>query len=159
MIRVAHSMFWIRSGFLNRVRLAIAISLFSCAAAAETYPISGVWVAKDDRFPGSTAGACLLLKEFGVDAVLAQPFPRLMIFSGDKRFEMRGDFHAERTIRSVKGTTDGGFQITETLGKRWLPFSRRPFFTLKIVDATTIEVIEGSISTRLSKCASSGPSL
>jgi hypothetical protein len=159
MIHLTDLIFRMRSGFINRVRLAIAISLVSGAAAAETYPVSGVWVATDDRFPGSTAGACLLLKDFGVEAVITQPFPRLMIFSGDKRFEMHGDFHAERTIRSVKGTTDGGFQITETLGKRWLPFSRRPFFTLKIVDATTIEVTEGNISTRLSKCASNGPSL
>jgi hypothetical protein len=159
MIHVTHFMFWMRSGFISRVWLAIAISLFPCAASAETYPVSGVWVAQDDRFPGSTAGACLLLKEFGVDAVLTQPFPRVMIFSGDKRFEMRGDFHAERTIRSIKGATDGGFQITETLGKRWLPFSKRRFLTLKIVDATTIEVTEGNISTRLSRCASNSPSL
>jgi hypothetical protein len=137
----------------------MAISLFSCAASAESYPVSGVWVAKDDRFPGSTAGACLLLKEFGVDAVLTQPFPRVMIFSGNKRFEMRGDFHAERTVRSVKGATNGGYQITESFRGRWLPFSKRPFFTLKIVDATTIEVTEGNISTRLSKCASNSPSL
>jgi hypothetical protein len=33
-------------------------------------------------------------------------------------------------------------------------FSKRPFFTLKIVNATTIAVTEGNISTRLSKCAS-----
>jgi hypothetical protein len=106
-----------RSGFINRLGLAIAISLFSFAVSAETYPVSGVWVAKDDHFPGSTAGACLLLKEFGVDAVLTQPFPRLMIFSEDKRFEVQGDFQAERTIKSVKGTADGGFQITESTGK------------------------------------------
>jgi hypothetical protein len=159
MIHVTHLTSRMRSGFINRMCLAIAISFFSYAASAQTYPVTGVWVAKDDRFPGSTAGACLLLKEFGVDAVLTQPFPRLMIFSGDKRFEVQGDFQAERTIKSVKSTTGGGFQITETLGKRWLPFSKRPFFTLKIVDATTIEVTEGNISTRLSKCASISPSL
>jgi hypothetical protein len=159
MIRITHFTFGMRSGFINRMWLAIAISFFSYAVSAETYPVIGVWVAKDDRFPGSTAGACLLLKQFGVDAVLTQPFPRLMIFSGDKRFEVQGDFQAERTIKSVKSTTDGGFQITETPGKRWLPFPKRPFFTLKIVDATTIEVTEGNVSTRLSKCASISPSL
>jgi hypothetical protein len=159
MIRVTHFTFRIRSGFMSRMWLALAISFVSCAASAETYPVTGVWVAKDDRFPGSTAGACLLLKEFGVDAVLAQPFPRLMIFSEGKRFEVQGDFQAERTIKSVKSTTDGSFQITESSGKRWLPFPKRPFFTLKIVDATTIEVTEGNISIRLSKCASISPSL
>ncbi len=159
MIHVTHFTSRVRSGFANRLWLAVAISLFSHAASAEIYPVTGVWVAKDDRFPGSTAGACLLLKEFGVDAVLAQPFPSIMIFSGDERFEVRGDFHAERTIKSVKGATDGVFQITETLGKRWLPFSKRPFFTLKIVNPTTIEVTERNFSTRLSKCASNSPSL
>jgi hypothetical protein len=159
MIHLTSVMFRMRSGFINRLWLALAISLFSYAASAETYPVSGVWVAKDDRFPGSTAGACLLLKEFGIDAVLTQPFPRLMIFSEGKRFEVQGDFQAERTIKSVKSTTDGGFQITESSGKRWLPFPKRPSFTLKIVDATTIEVTEGNISTRLSKCASISPSL
>jgi hypothetical protein len=158
MINSTHYISRMRSGFINRVWVAMAISLFSYAASAETYPVSGVWVAKDDRFPGSTAGACLLLKEFGVDAVLTRPFPRVMIFSGDERFEMRGDFQTERTIKSVKSTTDGGFQITESTGKRWLPFSKR-LFTLKIVDATTIEVAEGNISTRFFQCSPISPSL
>ena len=80
MINVPNFKFSIRSGFKNRVWIAVAISLFSTAASAQTYPVSGVWVATDDRFPGSTGGACLILKQFGVDAALAQPFPRLMIF-------------------------------------------------------------------------------
>jgi len=159
MIHITHYISGIRSGFINRAWLAIAISLFSCGASAEIYPVSGVWIAKDDRFPGSTALACLLLKQFGVDAVLTQPFPRVMIFSKDKRFEMRGDFRAERTIRSVKGAADGSYQITESFRGRWLPFSKRPFFTLKIVNATTIAVAEGNIRTRFSKCASNGASL
>jgi hypothetical protein len=158
MIHVAHFTFRIRSGLTNRVWLAVAISLFSCAASAETYPVSGVWVAKNDRFPGSTGAACLLLKEFGVDAVLAQSFPRVMIFSGNKRFEMQGDFRAERTIRSVKSATDGSFQITESLGKRWLPFSKRSF-TLKVVGPTTIEMTEAGISNRFFKCSARSQSL
>jgi hypothetical protein len=100
-----------------------------------------VWVATDDRFPGSTGGACLILKQFGIDAVLAQPFPRLMIFSKEKRFEVRGDYLAERTIRSVKSATDGGIQITETFANRWR-------FKLKVVDPTTIEIAEGKARTR-----------
>jgi hypothetical protein len=62
-----------------------------------------------------------------------------MIFSEDKRFEVRGDFETETTIRSVKSATDGGYQITESTGKRWLPFSKR-LFTLKVVDPTMIEI-------------------
>ena len=114
-INVSDFKFSIQSGFRKRVWLGIAIVLFSSAASAQTYPVSGVWVATDDRFPGSTGEACLILKQFGVDAVLAQPFPRLMIFSTDKRFEVQGDYLAERTIGSVKSATDGGLQITESV--------------------------------------------
>ena len=41
--------------------LAIAVSLFSFSASAQTYPISGVWVAMDhSRFPEMKVGACLV---------------------------------------------------------------------------------------------------
>jgi hypothetical protein len=159
MIHVAHFRSRLRSGLINRVWLAVAISLFSCAASAETYPVSGVWVARDDRFPGSTNGACFILKKIGVDAVSSQPFPRLMIFSDNKRFEVRGDYRAERTVQSVQSATDGRFRITEFLGKRWSLLFKRPFFTLKIVDASTIEVAEGKISTRFFQCSPNSPSL
>jgi hypothetical protein len=36
---------------------------------------------------------------------------------------------------------------------------KRPFFTLKIVDASTIEVGEGNISTRFFQCSPNSPSL
>src|SRR5207237_10206088 len=107
MIHITHYISGIRCGSINRAWFAIAISLFSCAASAEIYPVSGVWIARDDRFPGSTALACLLLKEFGVDAVFTQPFPRVMIFSGDKRFDLRGDFLDERANISVNGAAEG----------------------------------------------------
>jgi len=147
-----------RSGFISRAWLTIAISLFSFAVSAQTYPVSGVWIARDDRFPGSTDGACFILKKVGIDAASSQPFPRLMIFSDNKRFVVRGDYRVERTVRSVQTTTDGRFRITEWPGKRWLTLFKRPFFTLKIVDAVTIEVSERNISTRFSKCSPS-PSL
>jgi hypothetical protein len=154
----AHFIFRMRSGFISW-GLAIAISLFACAASAETYPVSGVWVANNDHFPGSTDGACFILKKIGIDAVSSQPFPSLMIFSDNKRFDVRGDYRVERTVRSVETATDGRFRITELPGKRrWLPLFKKPFFTLKIVDAVTIEVAEGSLSTRFSKCSRS-PSL
>jgi hypothetical protein len=159
MINVTNFKFSIRSGFKRRVWLGVAIVLFSSAASAQTYPVSGVWVATDDRFPGSTSGACLILKKFGVDAVLAQPFPRLMIFSKDKRFEVRGDYLAEGTIRSVKSAKDGGFQITESFANRRRLFSKRQGFELKVVDPSTIEITEGKASTRFFKCSSGGSSL
>ena len=159
MIHVTHCIFGMRSGFINRVWLAIAISLFSWAASAETYPVSGVWIARDDSFPGSTNGACFILKKIGIDAVSSQPFPSLMIFSDNKRFEVRGDIRAERTVRSVQSATDGRFRIIESLGKRWSLLFKRPSFTLKIVDATTIEVASGNISTRFFQCSPNTPPL
>jgi hypothetical protein len=133
-----------------------AVSLFSCAAwaqtyTAQTYPVSGVWVEGADRFPGSTAGECLILRKSGVDAVLAQPFPNFLIFSKNRRFEVRGDRLAEKNIRSVKSATDGSFQITESLGKLRYPFFRRRSFTLNVIDATTIEITEGKVVTQFSK--------
>jgi hypothetical protein len=159
MINVTDFKFSIRSGFKRRVWLGVAVVLFSSAASAQTYPVSGVWVATDDRFPGSTGGACLILKEFGVDAVLTQPFPRLMIFSKDKRFEVRGDYLAERIIRSVKSAKDGGVQITESSATRRRLSSKRQGFELKVVDPTTIEITEGKASTRFFKCSSGSSSL
>ena len=159
MIHVIHFIFWMRSGFINRLWLAIVISLFACAASTQTYPVSGVWVARDDSFPGSTNGACFILKKIGIDAVSSQPFPRLMIFSENKRFEVQGDFRTEKTVRSVQRATDGRFRITESPGKRWLLLFKRPLLTLKIVDATTIEVAKGNISTRFFQCSPHNPSL
>ena len=108
MINAANFKVSISYGFKMPMWASLAMSLFSCAAWAQTYPVSGVWVARDARFPSSTAGACLILKKFGLDGVLAQPFPNLMIFSKDRRFEVRGNHLAERDIRSVKRATDGG---------------------------------------------------
>jgi hypothetical protein len=151
-------------GFKKGTWAAVAMLLFSCAASAQTqpaatYPVSGVWIARDDHFPGSAAGACLILKEFGIDAVLAQPFPSVVIFSKGQRFEVRKNRLAERRIRSVKNATDGAFQITESLGKRWLPFSKRQSFTLNVIDPTTIEITDGKTRTQFSKCSSTSPSL
>jgi hypothetical protein len=154
MISITRFKFSNRSGLKSRVWLAIAISLFASAASAQTYPVSGVWVATDDRFPGSTNGACFTLKKIGIDGVAAQPFPNLMIFSDKKRFDVRGDLRIARTVRSVQIALDGRYRIVESLDKRrWPPFLKRPFFTLKIVDATTIEVTEGDIRTRFYKCS------
>ncbi len=101
-----------------------------------------------------------VFKTFGVDALLDESFPKLMIFSGGKRYEAWGDYQAEKAIRSVKSAADGGFRITESLGKhgRW-PWSRKQTYTLKIVDPTTIDITEGKVSTRFLKCSSNRPSL
>ena len=136
--------------------LAIAVSLFSFSASAQTYPISGVWVAMDhSRFPELKVGACLALKTFGVDAVFSGSLPTVIIFVDGKRFELRGNYHGEQVITSVKSTVSGGFRITESLGRRgnWLPWDYKKSYYLRIIDPMIIEITEGKVSTRFFKCS------
>ncbi len=137
-----------------RIAVFIVSSLSSFAAYAQTYPISGVWVAMDHQFPQSKAGACLTLKTFGVDALFSESFPTVTIFSDDRRFVVRGGRPAELTIKSVN-VKDGGFRITESLAKlgSWLPWPRNRQLHLKIVDPMLVEIAEGPVSTRFFKCS------
>src|SRR5206468_958027 len=64
-----------------RTSILLVGLLFSVAASAQTYPVSGVWVAMDYHFPESKRGACLTLKTLGVDALFGRSFPTVMIFS------------------------------------------------------------------------------
>lgn len=136
--------------------LATGGLLFSFSASAQTYPVSGVWVATNSgHFPGTIMGACFALKTFGLDAVLHQPFPELMIFSGSTRFEVREVHKVEAVIRSVRNFLGGTFKITESLGRRgkWLPWSDRNSYSLKIIEPAVIDITEGKEITRLVKCA------
>ena len=144
-----------------RISFFIIGSLFSFAASAQSYPVSGVWIAKDYHFPQLPAGACLALKTFGVDALLDSSFPAVTIFSDGQRFTVRGGRSAERAVRSVKRLADGGFLIAESTGKlrSWLPWIKNQSFYLKIVDPMIIEITEGPVSTRFFKCSSSRPLL
>jgi hypothetical protein len=142
--------------------LALAVSFLPFSASAQTYPISGVWVAMDhSRFPESKVGSCLALKTFGVDAAFGGSLPAVLIFADGKRFELRGNYHGEYVATSVKSTVNGDFRITETLGKRgrWLPWTYRQSYHLKIVDPMIIEIADGKASRRFFKCSGKGPSL
>ena len=143
-----------RAGMLTTVLIVGSLSSF--AAYAQTYPVSGVWVAMEHQFPQSKAGACLTLKTIGVDALFGEPFPTVMIFSDGRRFVVRGGRPAELAIRSVKSVKDGGFRITESLGRHgsWLPWFKNRQFHLKVVDPMLIEIAEGPVSTRFFKCSS-----
>lgn len=145
---------YLRAGIQTSVLIVGSLSSF--AASAQTYPISGVWVAMDQPFLGSKPGACFTLKALGVDALFNGTFPTVMIFSDGQRFVVRGGRSAERAIRSVKSTKNGGFQITESLGKHggWLPSFKNRAFQLKVLDPMVIEITEGPVSTRFFKCSS-----
>jgi hypothetical protein len=148
----------------SRSRCGIVVTLATggmllsfSASAAQDYPVSGVWVsaANSGHFPGTTLGACYVLKSLGVDA-LDQPFPEFMIFSGSKRFDVREGRKVEATIRSIKNSMGGTFQITESFGRRgrkWLPWSDRTSYILKTVKPDILDIIEGKTTTRFVKCA------
>ena len=144
-----------------RISVFIVGSLISFAASAQTYPVSGVWVAMDDHFPQFRTGACLTLKTFGVDALFDKSFPTVTIFSDGQRFVVRGGRPAERAIRSVKSLANGGFRITEPAEKHgsWLPWLKNQSFYLKIVDPMIIEITEGPVNTRFFKCSPDRPPL
>jgi len=131
----------------------------SFAAHIRTYPVSGVWVAMDHQFPESKVGACWTLKTMGVDALFGGPFPTVMIFSDRQRFVVRGGHPAELAVRSVNSVKDGGFRITESIGKHrgWLPWFKNRQFHLKVIDPMLIEIAEGPVRTRFFKCSSSTP--
>jgi hypothetical protein len=149
----------LRSG--TRILCLLVGSLFSFAASAETYPVSGVWIARDYHFLQFGVGACLALKRLGVDALFEGFFPPVMIFSGAQRFAVRRGRAEERAITSVKSLRDGGFLIVESLGKdgSWLPWFKNQSFYLKIIDPLIIEITEGPTSTRFFKCSSGSPPL
>jgi hypothetical protein len=142
-----------------RTSILIVGLLFSIAASAQTYPVSGVWVAMDYHFPESKRGACLTLKTLGVDALFDRSFPTVMIFSDGQRVVVRGGRPAERAIRSVKSAMDGGFRVEESPGKhgRWLPWFKKQWFHLKVIDPMIIEITERAVRTRFFKCSSERP--
>jgi hypothetical protein len=103
---------------LNSTAFFVAISCMSQPSVfAQSYPVSGVWVAVDDHTPGSTSGACFMLKSLGIDSVLDGLLPPVLIFSDGKRIEARAGHHSEEFIKSVKSTEDV-FRILEGPAKR-----------------------------------------
>jgi hypothetical protein len=62
--------------------LLIGLILVSVPAAAEFYPVSGVWTAIDTDFPAAANETCLAVKTFGVEAVF-------------KKIDLRDDYLCE----------------------------------------------------------------
>jgi hypothetical protein len=135
--------------------LLIGLILFSFPAAAEVYPVSGVWTAIDTDFPAAGNETCLAVKTFGVNA---KSIAEMIIFAKDKRYDVKGDVQTEATIKSIK-VTDGGFRITETLtnGAGWLGFKRKTTYFLTVIDLQTIEIWDGMALNRYAKCGPERP--
>jgi hypothetical protein len=138
-------------GLPARGLLMAGVILFSFPSTAQVYPVDGVWTSIDPDFPDSN---CLALKTFGVDAVSNKSINELMIFSKDKRYDLKGDVRNETTIKSIK-KADGSFRITETFATKsvwWLGFKRKTTYFLKIVNPLKIEIWNGTVLSRYGKC-------
>ena len=134
---------------------ALALCCLPVSALSQGYPISGVWVAADNRTAGSKSGACFTLKLLGIDSVLDGSLPPVLIFSDGKRVEARAGYHSEATLKSATGVTDDAFRIAETPAKRsrWFPWSRKQTRSLRVIDPVTIEFGDGTTTTRFVKCS------
>ena len=133
--------------------LLIGLILFSFPAAAEVYPVSGVWTAIDTDFP-----ACLAVKTFGVEAVAKKSVSEMIIFAKDKRYDVKGDVQTETTIKSIR-VAEGGFWITESFSKRgrWHGFKRKTTYFLTVINPQTIEIWDGMVRDRYAKCGRERP--
>ena len=145
-------------GGVPSLGLVIGLSLFSFAAAAQVYPVSGVWAAIDSQFPTAANETCIAVKTFGVEAVSKKSVSEMIIFAKNKRYDVKGDVQIETTIKSIK-VADGSFRITESFGNRgsWLGFRKRVTYVLKVVDPLTIEIWDAASMTRYAKCGSPRP--
>jgi len=143
-----------RLGAMAAFVLLSALIVLSFPAAAQVYPVKGVFSAIDLNYPDRN-GACMALKTFGVDAISKQGIPELIIFANEKRYHVKGDSHTEEKIKSIK-KTNGGFRITELMadGPRLLGFRRKMTYFLKVVDPMTIEIWDGTTVTQYAKCES-----
>ena len=149
---------YLRIGGAASFGLLIGLILISFPAAAEVYPVSGVWTAIDTEFPAAANEACVAVKTFGVAAVSKKSISEMIIFAKDKRYDVKGDVQTEATIKSIK-LTDGGFRITETFtkGAGWLGFKRKATYLLNVIGPQTIEIWDGANLTRYLKCGPERP--
>jgi hypothetical protein len=137
--------------------LLIGLFLYPIPAAAEVYPVSGVFVAIDAGFPAAANETCLAVKTFGVEAVSKKSIAEMIIFAKDKRYDVKGDVETETTIKSIKAA-DGGFRITEVFKRgRWFGFKRKTTYFLDVIDPQTIEIRDTTGMTRYTKCGSQRP--
>ncbi len=138
---------------LGSLVLVAGLTLFSFPAAAQVYPVNGVFSAIDPRYPADRNQACLALKTFGVEAVSKEAVAELIIFSRDKRYHVKRDVQTEVKIKSIK-QTNGGFRITEWLAgaRRLLGFRTKTTYFLKVIDPFTIEIWDGKAVTQYAKC-------
>jgi hypothetical protein len=68
--------------------LLIGLILVSAPAAAEVYPVSGVWTVDTD-FPAAAYEACFAVKTFGVEAVSKNSISEMIIFAKVGQYSLK----------------------------------------------------------------------
>jgi hypothetical protein len=128
--------------------------LLSSAAAADGYPVNGVWVAPNADFPIGADEACFTVRQSGIDAVARKSLAQILIFNENKRYEVRRNVQSISTLSSVKLRTDG-YWVTELpdFGRRFW-FRQKNTYLLTIVDPKTIEIRSSVHRTKFVKCGS-----
>src|SRR6478752_952377 len=97
--------------------------LLTSPAVADIYPIKGVWVAPNPDFPIRPDEACFTVRLSGIEAVARKFIAELLIFNGNKRYEVRQNTQAVSTLLSMK-SAENGYWITElpdVRGRFWRP--------------------------------------
>ena len=142
----------IRRRLADVARLAGLVGLLlSSAAAADIYPIKGVWVAPNPDFPSTPDEACFTVRLSGIEAVTRKVIAELLIFNQKKRYEVRQNTQTVSTLFSMKPAADG-FWVTELSDVRnrfWL--RQKINYLLTIIDPTTIEIRNNSHRTKFVK--------
>jgi hypothetical protein len=141
----------LRNKLTSFAALLGCLVLATFPAAADVYPVSGVWVAPNPAFPVAADEACFIIKTFGVEAVSRKSIFEVIIFTTNKRYALKGDVQTESSIGSVKAT-DGGFWITELSNRKWFGFRRKSTYFLATIDPSTIEIRDNSRRTRFVRC-------
>ena len=130
--------------------------LLSSPAAADIYPIKGVWVAPNSDFPVRPDEACFTVRLSGIQAVTRKFIAQLLIFNENKRYDVKQNMQAVSTLSSTKPTGDG-YWVTELPDvQRRFWFRQKITYLLTIVDPTTIEIRINSHRTRFVKCGPRG---
>ncbi|MGX4801631.1 hypothetical protein [Bradyrhizobium guangdongense] len=132
--------------------LALAGLPLSFPAVADVYPVTGIWVTLDSNFPIGADEACFAVRLSGVEAVGRDSIAEMIIFNGDKRYDVKPSEQLISKLTSSQPTPEG-YWITESLDvRRRLWFRPKITYLLTIVNPTTIEVSKNLHRTKFVKC-------
>ena len=136
--------------------VSLVALLLSSPAAADFYPINGVWIATNPAFPIGVNEACFALRLSGIRAVVQKSITELVIFNDNKRYDVKQNGQSVSTLSSIKPSDDGHWvtELGEVRSRFW--FRPKTTYLLTIIDPTTIEIRSNSRRTKFIKCESRG---